>query len=104
MVSDTVGSRSLSSSRRAFRAGHVGLLDHERHGELALVRDQLVPDLHLLSDALLGDDALGAEHFLELVEHGEPVLEEHRDERPTATRRTSRAARYFFWKSGRMRS
>ena len=51
-------------------------LDHHRRRQLTEVGQQLVVDVELLLEPILGHDALGPDHLLDLEQNGAPVLEQ----------------------------
>ncbi len=59
----------------ALALADLGELDEEGGLPVAAVGDQGVVGVELFLDALGLEDALGAQHFLDLILHGQPVLE-----------------------------
>jgi len=58
--------------------GGVADLDEHRRRQLPGPGQERVVDLELVADPVLRDDALSADHLLDLEPHGLPVLEDER--------------------------
>jgi hypothetical protein len=68
-------SMPTSRARADAALGLVGVFDHEGGLPVAAVGDQRVVDVQFVLDARRLEDALDAQHFLDLVLHGQGVLE-----------------------------